>query len=67
MHTWKELSIMQEKPKVIRKFRGYAMNGKSKNCLVIIDLMSCVHLNICKLNRGIEWMLISCLYRKILF
>lgn len=57
---------MQEKLQLIGNFKGYATQDKSKNCLVIIDLMSCMSLNIYKLNRGIEWMLMPCLYRKIL-
>jgi len=45
---------MQEKLKVIRNFKGYAAKGKLKNWLIIIDLMSCVHIHVCKLNRRIE-------------
>lgn len=37
MHTWKELSVMEEKLQVIRNFKSYAKKGISKNCLVIID------------------------------
>lgn len=45
---------MQKKPEVIRNFKGYATKGKPKNCLVLIDVMSCVHLDGCKLSRRTE-------------
>lgn len=58
---------MQKKPKVIRNFKGYATKGKPKNCLVLIDVMSCVHLDGCKLSRRTEQMLVGHHYNQIQF